>query len=169
MMRATACAGLAGVLALGACAVPPPDGPSFTALPGHGKTFEQFQVDDASCRQYGSLQSGGVAPGQAAQRSAATSAVGGALLGAAAGALLGSLGGKVGSGAGVGAGSGLLLGGATGAGNASESANGTQRRYDTAYSQCMYAKGNQLPSAPSYVPVPVYAAPPGYATYGYGY
>ena len=167
MIRATACAGFAAVLALGACAVPPPSGPSFTALPGHGKTFEQFQVDDASCRQYSSLQSGGTAPGQAARQNTAASAVGGTLLGAATGALLGSLSGNVGAGAAVGAGGGLLLGGATGSGNASETADSTQRRYDSAYSQCMYAKGNQLPSAPTYVPVPVYAVPPGYTTYGY--
>lgn len=167
MIRATACAGLAGVLALGACAVQPPSGPSFTALPGRGKTFEQFQVDDASCRQYSSLQSGGTAPGQAAQQSGVATAVGGTVLGAAAGALLGSIGGNVGAGAAVGAGTGLLLGGATGAGNASDTANSTQHRYDSAYSQCMYAKGNQLPAGPTYVPVPVYAAPPGYVTYGY--
>ncbi len=167
MMRATACAGLAGALALGACAVQPPSGPSFTALPGHGKTFEQFQVDDGSCRQYSSLQSGGGAPGQAAQQSGVATAVGGTLIGAAAGALLGSLGGNVGAGAAVGAGSGLLLGGAAGAGNSSNTVDSTQRRYDSAYSQCMYAKGNQIPAAPTYVPVPVYAAPQGYVTYGY--
>ena len=46
MIRASTCVGLAGALALGACAVAPPSGPSFAALPGHGKSFEQFQVDD---------------------------------------------------------------------------------------------------------------------------
>ena len=36
----------------------------------------------------------------------------------------------------------------------------------------MYAKGNQLPSAPTYVATPVYVQPPTYVVpgpYGYGY
>ncbi len=172
MIRASTCVGLAGALALGACAVAPPSGPSFAALPGHGKSFEQFQVDDGSCRQYSSIQSGGNAPGQAAQQSGVVSAVGGTAIGAAAGALLGAVAGNAGAGAAIGAGSGLLLGGASGAGSSQDTADSTQHRYDIAYAQCMYAKGNQLPSAPTYVATPVYVPTPTYVvpgSYGYGY
>jgi hypothetical protein len=39
-----------------------------------------------------------------------------------------------------------------------------QSRYDTAYMQCMYAKGNQIPvtggSRPAYISAPAVAAPP---------
>jgi hypothetical protein len=58
-----------GVLALGACAVPPPAGPSVMALPGQGKTFAAFQEDDVACRQYAAQQTGGVSPGMAATNS----------------------------------------------------------------------------------------------------
>ena len=49
------------------------------------------------------------------------------------------------SGAGVGAGVGLLTGTAVGAGYGYDSAWVLQRRYDNAYLQCMYAKGNKVP------------------------
>ena len=42
------------LLALGACAAVPPSGPSVMALPGNGKSFEQFRADDAACREYAS-------------------------------------------------------------------------------------------------------------------
>ena len=38
------------LLASGCVTVPP--GPSVAVMPGSGKTFEQFQSDDASCRQW---------------------------------------------------------------------------------------------------------------------
>ena len=44
---------------LGACAYLP-TGPSVMALPGTGKSFDQFRADDGSCRQYAFEQSGGV-------------------------------------------------------------------------------------------------------------
>lgn len=43
------------ILFLGACTTVPL-GPSVMALPGTGKTFEQFQVDDAVCRQWAAQQ-----------------------------------------------------------------------------------------------------------------
>ena len=43
---------LLSLLALGACAAVPPNGPSVMALPGNGKSFEQFRADDAACREY---------------------------------------------------------------------------------------------------------------------
>ncbi len=122
-----------------------PNGPSVMVLPGEGKSFEQFRVDDATCRQFAFEQIGGVSGQQAAQNSAVTSAVVGTIIGAAAGAAIGSASGDMGAGAAIGAGSGLLLGSAAGTGYASGSYYEAQRRYDNAYMQCMYATGNQIP------------------------
>src|SRR5260370_19912975 len=42
---------LSSVLTLGACSTVP-TGPSVMVLPGSGKPLEQFQLDDAACRQW---------------------------------------------------------------------------------------------------------------------
>jgi hypothetical protein len=83
----------------------------------------------------------GVGPQQAGQTEMVASAATGAVVGAAAGAALGDSSHD----AGAGAGAGLLVGTAVGADNAYRSSSELQRRYDIAYMQCMYAKGNQLP------------------------
>ena len=153
---------LASALGLTACTVEPPTGPSFAAMPGQGKTFEQFQGDDMHCRQAAAAANGGVTPGQAATQSAVGSAAVGTALGAAAGALLGAAGGNAGAGAAIGAGAGLLTGGAVGAGSAQVSAAGMQRNYDITYAQCMAASGEGVPN-------PAAAPPPGYGGYGGGY
>lgn len=128
---------LAGLV--GACAYMP-TGPSVMALPGTGKSFDQFRADDGNCRQYAFEQSGGVSAGQASTASAVGSAAVGTALGAAAGAAFNG-----GTGAAVGAGAGLLAGSVVGAGAAQGSAYDIQRRYDYAYLQCMYATGNRVP------------------------
>lgn len=128
---------------LGACATVPA-GPSVMVMPGQGKSFEQFQADDAACRQWAGMQTG-ISPGQAATSSGITSAVVGTMLGAAAGAAIGAAAGNPALGAAAGAGGGLLMGSAAGASGAQYSGYQVQRRYDIAYQQCMYAKGNQIP------------------------
>ena len=125
-----------------ACSVLP-TAPSVMALPGTGKTFDQFRADDAACRQFAFEQVGGVSTNQAATASAVGSAAIGTALGAAAGAAFNG-----GSGAAVGAGAGLLVGSAFGAGAAPRSAYDVQRRYDYAYLQCMYAAGDRIPVPP---------------------
>ncbi len=115
------------------------------SLPGDGKSFEEFRADDAVCRQYAYEQIGGVSAQEAAQRSATTSAVVGTIVGAAAGAAIGSATGDMGAGAAIGGGAGLLYGSAVGSSYASGSYYEAQRRYDHAYLQCMYLKGNQIP------------------------
>lgn len=125
-----------------ACATVP-SGPSVMSLPGTGKSFEQFRSDDITCRQFAYEQAGGAR--QAAENAAVTSAVVGTVIGAAAGAAIGSASGDVGAGAAIGAGSGLLVGSAAGSSSASVSYYEAQRRYDHAYLQCMYAKGNRIP------------------------
>ncbi|MBI4756449.1 MAG: hypothetical protein HY778_13750 [Betaproteobacteria bacterium] len=116
-----------------------PSGPSVMVLPGTGKSFEQFQTDDGACRQFAFAQIG-VTPGQAATDSGVRSAAVGTVVGAVAGAAIGGRGG-----AGVGAGTGLVVGSMAGAGAAEQSAWGSQRRFDHAYIQCMYAKGHRVP------------------------
>lgn len=152
---------LVALAGLAACASLP-TGPSLNALPGSRVTFEQFQLDDAACRQYAFQSVGGTTPSTAANQSVAASAAVGTALGAATGALVS---GGSGSGTAVGAGVGLLTGAAVGTSYASGSYYATQQRYDGAYYQCMYAKGNKVPvyggyaRAPSYAPAAAAPAP----------
>lgn len=148
-------------VALAACTVAPPTGPSIYAMPAKGKDLAQFHGEEGNCRNYAQAQIGGSNPAGAANQAAVGSAAIGTALGAAAGALIGSAGGAAGAGAAVGAGAGLLTGSAIGANNAQASGAGLQERYDIAYAQCMSSAGNTIaaPQAPSVV----YAAP----TYGY--
>jgi len=173
MRSATKFLGLAAALGLGACAVPPPPGPTVMALPGQGKSPQAFQQDEYACEQYATGQTGGASPTQAANNSAVGSAVVGTALGAAAGAALGSVGGAAGAGAAIGGATGLLAGSAIGANNAQASGYAVQQRYNMAYTQCMYSRGNTVQAPPSgyagYPAGPGYAAYPGYAYPGYAY
>lgn len=128
---------LSGIIFIGGCASVP-TGPSVMALPGTGKSFDQFRADDAECKQYAFSQTGSA--DQAATDAGIRSAAVGTVVGAAAGAAIGGH-----DSASAGAGTGLLVGSMAGAGAAQTSAHGTQRRYDHAYIQCMYAKGEQVP------------------------
>lgn len=165
---------LAAALALAGCVAPPPQGPSVMAMPGEGKSYQQFQQEDAYCRQAAFQSIGGRSSSQAATDSAVGSAVAGTAIGAAAGALLGAAAGNAGAGAAIGAGTGLLAGGSVGAGNAQYSSAYTQRQYDMTYIQCMTSQGNQVqpyaqPRGYYRVPPPYYPPyPPPYARpYGY--
>lgn len=122
-----------------------PNGPSMMALPGTGKSFDQFRYDDNSCQQYG-LQQSGVSANKAANDSMASSAVVGTVVGAAIGAAVGGRGGAA-----VGAGTGLLVGTVEGSNAAAISSYTTQQRYDNAYIQCMYAKGHRVPVPGNFV------------------
>lgn len=129
---------LCGALLLTAC-TSLPTGPSNLALPGTGKSFDQFRADDAICRDYALAQVGGASAQQSADNAAIKSATVGTVVGAAAGAAMGGH-----EGAGVGAGVGLLMGSAAGSDAARQSSYGSQRQYDNAYTQCMYAKGQRV-------------------------
>jgi len=133
------------LLALAGC-VTVPTGPSVMVLPGTGKSFDQFRLDEYDCKQYAHSHVGGSTTQQAAEDSAVRSAVIGTAVGALAGAAIGGNS----RGAGVGAGVGLLAGSAAGAGAGQGSAYELQRRYDYAYQQCMYAKGHRIPVAGRY-------------------
>jgi len=132
---------LSPLLVLAACASTPA-GPGVMVLPGSGKSFDQFRLDDFECRQYAHVQAGGGTPNQAAANSGVASAAVGAAVGTVAGAALGGS-----RGAGVGAGVGLATGALAGTGAAQASGRTAQQRYDIGYQQCMYAKGHQIPMA----------------------
>jgi hypothetical protein len=133
---------VAAVLLSGCVTVP--TGPSVMVLPGYAKDFAQFQADDAVCRQW-ALQQTGTTTKQASTDAAVTSAAVGTALGAASGAAIGAAYGDPATGAAVGSGVGLLGGSAAGANQAAATQWDVQHRYDAAYMQCMYAKGNQIP------------------------
>jgi uncharacterized protein YcfJ len=127
---------------LAGCAVNAPPGPRVAVMPPPGKPFEQFAAEEQYCRDYAHQSVGGHTPGEASGQSVAGSAVVGTVIGAAAGSLLGGRHGTA-----TGAGMGLITGTMVGAGQGARSAADTQRAYDIAFQQCMYAKGNQLPHA----------------------
>jgi len=126
-------------LVLTAC-VSAPTGPTITVMPREGKPFEVFKKEDQECREFAqnSVQDGNAAALKAGAISAAT----GAAIGAAAGAMYqGGSGPNVGTGAAI----GMVGGAAVGAMGASNKETQAQTQYNTAYQQCMYAKGNQVP------------------------
>jgi hypothetical protein len=164
---------LAAAMLLGACTTMP-SGPREAAYPGTGKTWDQFRFDDNDCRQYATASIGGTTPGQAQTDSAVKSAAVGTAVGALAGAAVGGHN-AIGAGAGI----GLVAGALVGANAGDRSGYALQARYDDAYKQCMYAKGNKVavhgrmtysappqtyaappPPPPGYAPPP---PPPGYA------
>jgi hypothetical protein len=146
---------MAAVLAAGCAEIPP--GPSVAVMPPPGKPFDLFVADDQLCRNYANQSIGGTS----AQQAQAASLVGSAAVGTALGAAVGAMAGghdSVGGGAAVGA----VLGTAVGASEAGYAGHSVQRRYDIAYQQCMYARGNLLPgqSAAAYRSVPPPPPPP---------
>jgi hypothetical protein len=128
-------------LVLGACATIP-SGPGVMVMPGSRKNFDQFRADDYACRDYAHQYVGGKTNEQVAAQSGVASAAVGTAIGAAAGAAIGGS-----QGAAVGAGTGLVFGSAVGASSGYASSYELQARYDSAYTQCMYAKGNRVPVA----------------------
>ncbi|QWD69695.1 glycine zipper family protein [Polynucleobacter sp. UB-Siik-W21] len=118
-----------------------PTGPTIAIMPREGKPFEVFQQEDKQCREF--ADNAVKDTSNAALKEGATSAAIGAALGAAAGAVIqGGSSPNIGTGAGV----GLLGGAAMGAMNSAGKQNQAQTQYNIAYQQCMYSKGNQVPS-----------------------
>ena len=136
-------------LVLAGCATAP-SGPRVAVMPAPGKPFEVFVEEDRFCRNYAE-QSIGQSRNEAATKNFAGAAAVGTAVGATAGALSGGRGST-----GGGAATGLVVGSMVGAGESANASRDAQRRYDIAYEQCMYAKGNQIPGAPQ----PAYYPPP---------
>jgi hypothetical protein len=110
-------------------------------MPAPGKPFEVFVQEDRQCRAFAEQSIGMNTTDRAAENLVGSAAVGTAI-GAAAGALAGGN-----RGAATGAAVGMVAGTASGTSNAAYAGAEAQRRYDIAYQQCMYAKGNQLPGS----------------------
>ncbi len=144
------------LVTISGCATMPP-GPSVAVFPAPGKPFEVFQEDDSTCRQWANQQVG-IAPGDAANQNLAAGGFFGTLFGAGLGAAIGAAYGNPAAGAAIGAASGLLSGTAIASGPAYAAGSEVQRRYDIAYQQCMYAKGNQVARASR--PYRQYVLPP---------
>jgi hypothetical protein len=122
---------------LGGC-VSQPIGPTVTVLPGPGKPFDRFAEEEAFCRDFARSQVAG-APAQANSQIIG-SAIIGTLLGAGFGAAVAG-----GQGSAIGAATGSIIGTGVGSSGGAWSQMTVQQRYDVAYMQCMYAKGNQVP------------------------
>jgi len=139
---------------LGACATVP-TGPDVMALPGTGRTFDEFRADDLACRDYAFQQIGGKAGAEVANNESLRNAAIGTAIGAVAGAVIGGR-----DGAAIGGGSGMIIGSVAGSESARSGSMGGQRRYDIAYVQCMYAKGHRVPVSGNYTPSsPVLSSP----------
>jgi len=132
-----------------------PMGPTVQVMPGPGKSFDAFQADQANCKGYAAGQVQGQA--DAANQQAVGAGVLGTVLGAGLGAAIGGAAGNAGAGAAIGAASGAGLGTAYGANGSSYAQMSIQQQYDAAFSQCMYAKGEQVPG---FAPLAPIAAPP---------
>ncbi|MCC7276169.1 MAG: glycine zipper family protein [Alphaproteobacteria bacterium] len=140
-----AAAGAAAALLAGC--VTPPQGPQIAVMPPPYKPFAVFQEDQAICAQYAQSTVAGGA--EAANNRQVGTAVVGTVLGAGVGAIVSG-----GRGAAIGAGTGAVVGTAVGSGPAANAQYGLQRRYDIAYGQCMYSRGNQVPGYPAVNSVP---------------
>ena len=139
---------------LAGCAATPM-GPTVQVMPGPGKTFETFQIDQSYCKSYAAGQVQGQA--EAANNQAVGGAVLGTVVSAGLGAAVGSAFGNAGGGAAIGAASGAALGTSIGAGSTQNAQMGIQQQYDNAFSQCMYSKGHQVAG---YAPLPQPASAP---------
>lgn len=151
---------------LGGCATVP-TGPSVMVLPAQYKPFDVFRSEDLECRNWAAAQSG--QPADAYNQNLAGGAVIGTLVGAGLGAAIGAASGNAGAGAAIGAATGLVGGTAVASGPAYTAGWEVQRRYDNAYLQCMYAKGNLIPGAAGAAPhnsrvSPPPPPPPGYTS-----
>ena len=152
-------AALLSLALLNACASTPL-GPTVAVMPAPNKPFDVFETDQAVCKQYAEGQVAGGA--QQANNMGVGTAVVGTLLGAGLGAAIGG-----GRGAAIGAASGALGGSAIGASTSANAQMSLQQRYDLAYSQCMYSRGNQVPGYVPAGPVAYPGYPPPYPPYGY--
>jgi len=151
----------AGILALLVGCTETPAGPTVQVMPRSNKSFEAFQADQAACKAYAESQVSGQA--DAANKKALTTGALTTLAGAGLGAAIGAATGSAATGAAIGAATGAGGGGLYGAHTASQKNATIQQQYDTAYMQCMYSKGNQVPG---YAPIAEAGPPP--ATGGVG-
>ena len=149
----------AGLVTMLAGCAATPLGPTVQAMPGPGKSFDAFQTDNTTCKGFATDQVRGQA--DASNQRTAGAVMLGTVLGAGFGAAVGGSVGDAGSGAAIGAATGAGTGTAIGAGNGANDQAMIQQQYDNAFSQCMFAKGEQVPGfAPAVAYGPGPAADP---------
>lgn len=119
-----------------------PHGPTIPVMPAQGKSFADFQRDDAECGDYADSRVAGGA--HAANNRAVVDTMIGAALGTAVGATF-----DHGNGAGAGAAVGAAVGAGVGSNDAAWSQASLQGRYNMAYAQCMTSKGNEVAAGPT--------------------
>ena len=137
MRRTTKILVMGAAALLAGCAMRPL-GPTVRVMPAPYKPFEVFQQDHYECEQFADQEIAGNA--ERANNRAVGAAVVGTALGLAVGAATGD-----GNAATFGAVSGGAIGAAVGADQSERANYGIQRRYDIAYAQCMYSRGNTVP------------------------
>jgi hypothetical protein len=138
---------LAVVIGLAGC-VDVPIGPSIAVMPAPNKPFDIFVQDDQLCRGWAAHSIGLPGHNAAAERVLATT-----LTGAVIGAIIGGP-----RNIDAGAATGSVIGAAVGSNQTFAMAADAQRRFDIAYQQCMYSRGNFVPSYG--YPVNRYLPPP---------
>ena len=154
---------LMSVFAITSCiATVTPPGPTIAALPGTGKTYSQFTIDDNYCRQLATGQAGN--PSEILQ----SQQVGGTILGVIAGTLfgLGVGGSRPGPEMAVGAAAGGITGTVIGTQTGQVASMTAQQRWDSVYLGCMYGFGHKIPGyqepqqQPAPAPAPQIPPPP---------
>ena len=113
-----------------------PAGPTVTALPGDAKSPDEFRTNDRDCRQYAFAQADVVASASADHAGRATGGVRGTAVSTAAD--------TAGDGRGPTVAGGRPGSVIDGIDSAQFAGYGLQRRYNRAYVQCMYLKGNNV-------------------------
>ena len=136
MFRTPNTASLLAIVLLSGCASQPM-GPTAHVMPAPGKSFEVFAQDQATCKQFADNEvSGGATMANLKEFGTAAITTG---LGAGLGAAI-----RGERGAEVGGSIGAIGGGALAGHGSARDQNSLQGRYDLAYTQCMYARGNQV-------------------------
>ena len=129
-----------------------PMGPTALVMPASGKPFDVFAQDQAMCKQFagGEVDGGATMSNLKQLGTMAVSTALGAGLGASVRGRRGAeFGGAVGA----------IGGGAMAGQGSARDQNSLQGRYDLAYTQCMYARGNQIATAARMVPQIAYGSP----------
>ncbi len=154
MPRIPVLASLIAAVFISGCATAPM-GPTALVMPAQGKPFEVFAQEQAMCKQF----AGGEVDGDATMMnlkqfgSAAISTALSAGLGAAV---------RGQRGAEVGGAMGAMVGAASASNGSARDQNNLQGRYNLAYTQCMYSRGNQIAGASSGAPRSAQGAKAGY-------
>ena len=141
-MKIRLCVAGGMLIALTSCATTPM-APTVRVMPAPNQPFQVFQADDTACRQYAANSVKGMTD-QANNKAVGSAAIG-TVLGAAVGAALGGPGPQNGGLVAAGAVTGGAIGASNGSGGSTQYT--IQQAYNNAYSQCMYARGNQVPGA----------------------